>query len=241
MDQNKNNLLIETEEICTRLLDVVRNFPDAIHTSPDRFFEPSNLWKMEVGNTCSQVVEHYRGITKLIELGLCRPAMALSRSVHECYIRFIYLVRHEHELEDWFKWQLSRDFQFDCDRLDYDDGLKWNAKEELLREKRRIEELFGDAPSKGKPKWKTMSEMLKDVVEDDPPGTERRLYRYLISYPSTYVHTRTKLKTRWDVHLRGVGDGAGSPEIAFLPLIAGRSGSAVSPRPFGWSDRPGSC
>ena len=68
MDQNKNSLLIETEEICTRVLDVVRNFPDAIHASPDRFFEPSNLWKMEVGNTCSQVVEHYRGITKLIEL-----------------------------------------------------------------------------------------------------------------------------------------------------------------------------
>ena len=27
------------------------------------------------------------------------------------------------------------------------------------------------------------------------------------------------------MHLPGVGDGAGSPEIAFLPLIAGRSGS----------------
>ena len=37
----------------------------------------------------------------------------------------------------------------------------------------------------------------------------------------------TKPKPRWDVHLERVGNQAEGLAVAFRPLIAGRSGSAV--------------
>ena len=51
----------------------------------------------------------------------------------------------------------------------------------------------------------------------------------------------TKPKPRWDVHLPGVGNRGGSLAGVFRPLIAGPSGSAVSPRLSGWTARPGIC
>ena len=51
----------------------------------------------------------------------------------------------------------------------------------------------------------------------------------------------TKPKPRWDVHLPGMGIPAGSLAGVFRPLIAGPSGSAVSPRLSGWTARPGIC
>ena len=54
------------------------------------------------------------------------------------------------------------------------------------------------------------------------------------------VHT-TKPKPRWDVHLPGAGNRGGSLAGVFRPLIAGPSGSAVSPRLSGWTARPGIC
>ena len=190
MTQNNHSLLAETEEICDRVQEVVRTFPDAINVAPEEFFQPSNLWKIEVDSSCNQVVEHYRSIRKLAELGLYRPAAALSRNIHECCIRFIYLASHEDELEDWFEWQLSQEFHFNCDRLAYDEGLRWDAKEELLQDKRRIQELLGHEPTSKKSEWKSTSDMLRDIVKDESPGTEKKLRRYLIGYPSTYVHFR---------------------------------------------------
>ena len=52
---------------------------------------------------------------------------------------------------------------------------------------------------------------------------------------------RTKPKPRWDVHLPGAGNRGGSLAGVFRPLIAGPSGSAVSPRLSGWTARPGIC
>ena len=51
----------------------------------------------------------------------------------------------------------------------------------------------------------------------------------------------TKPKPRWDVHLPGAGNRGGSLAGVFRPLIAGPSGSAVSPRLSGWTARPGIC
>ena len=51
----------------------------------------------------------------------------------------------------------------------------------------------------------------------------------------------TKPKPRWDVHLPGAGNRGGSRAGVFRPLIAGPSGSAVSPRLSGWTARPGIC
>jgi hypothetical protein len=43
----------------------------------------------------------------------------------------------------------------------------------------------------------------------------------------TFLHWAAKPKPRWDVHLGGIGNGAGSLAAAFQPLIAGRCGSGV--------------
>ena len=51
----------------------------------------------------------------------------------------------------------------------------------------------------------------------------------------------TKPKPRWDVHLPGNGNRVGSLAGVLWPLIAGPSGSAVSPHPSGWPVRLGSC
>ena len=51
----------------------------------------------------------------------------------------------------------------------------------------------------------------------------------------------TKPKPRWDVHLPRAGNRCGSFAGVLRPLIAGPSGSAVSPHPSGWPVRLGSC
>ena len=56
-----------------------------------------------------------------------------------------------------------------------------------------------------------------------------------------YVDAEPKPKPRWDVHLAGAGNRGGSLAGVFRPLIAGPSGSAVSPRLSGWTARPGIC
>ena len=54
-------------------------------------------------------------------------------------------------------------------------------------------------------------------------------------------HRGPKPKPRWDVHLPGAGNRGGSLAGVFRPLIAGPSGSAVSPRLSGWTAQPGIC
>ena len=56
-----------------------------------------------------------------------------------------------------------------------------------------------------------------------------------------YDWWKPKPKPRWDAHLPGVVIPAGCLSGVIRPLIAGLSGSAVSPRLSGWSARPGIC
>ena len=58
---------------------------------------------------------------------------------------------------------------------------------------------------------------------------------------SRATEVASKPKPRWDVHLPGAGNRGGSLAGVFRPLIAGPSGSAVSPRLSGWTARPGIC
>ena len=51
----------------------------------------------------------------------------------------------------------------------------------------------------------------------------------------------TKPKPRWDVHFPGDGNRCGSLAGVLRALIAGPSGSAVSPRLSGWTARQGIC
>ena len=66
------------------------------------------------------------------------------------------------------------------------------------------------------------------------PCNNRQLFRQ-----RPIIHP--KPKPRWEVHLPGAGNRGGSLAGVFRPLIAGPSGSAVSPRLSGWTARPGIC
>ena len=81
------------------------HLPEPVRTSREVFFDIDNLWKIEIRSTCDQAVEFMGGVVLTINDGLNRAAAALSRSIHECCIRFHYLSHHEDELPDWFRWQ----------------------------------------------------------------------------------------------------------------------------------------
>ena len=76
---------------------------------------------------------------------------------------------------------------------------------------------------------------LKDAI-DRPHPTGQPLQKKL-PRPAR-ARFETKPKPRWDVHLPGAGNRGGSLAGVFRPLIAGPSGSAVSPRLSGWTARP---
>ena len=98
-------LVEELAEVVTRVKEVLWDLQGPVRTPPEAFFDIDNLWKIEIPSTCRQSIEYVRGVMLLIDQGLNRPAAALSRSIHVCYIRFEYLSDHEEELPDWFHWR----------------------------------------------------------------------------------------------------------------------------------------
>ena len=178
-------------ELCSRVEEALKNLPGPDRTSREAFFHPYSLWKMELPATCGQVIEYMRSIILLLNQGLNRPAMALSRSIHECYIRFEYLLDREDELRDWFEWQISRDYHSCCDRLSYDTGLPEEDKQGLWTDKKIMEELLGKVPAKRADQWKSTMTMLKVISRNLPAGADLQMRRHLIAYPSDYVHLRT--------------------------------------------------
>ena len=113
-------------------------------------------------------------------------------------------------------------------------------------------------PQNGVTAWHSVQELscgfrVGDTVQDSPHSNTRRTMgsgtvreiRTLASRHQVMVQFRdsgeTKPKPRWDVHLPGAGNRGRSLEGVFRPLIAGPSGSAVSPRLSGWTARPGIC
>ena len=175
-------------ELCARVEEALKDVPFPLPVSVDELVSTEYLWRQEVYWTCGLVIEYWRGIQLLLKEGLYRPATALSRSMHECKIRFDYLVDNEDELRDWFEWQWSRDYHRFNDELRYDHMLSSESARRLRQDLDAIESLLGKVPSRRKHPWKSPREMLEHRYRTAELGEVRRDYRWFVADLSQYVH-----------------------------------------------------
>ena len=175
-------------ELCAWVDQALKDLPNPEPTSREELLSHDYLWRLEIYLTCGQLVEYFRSIKLLISEGLYRPAAALSRSVHECTVRFDYLANNENELRDWIEWQWSRDYHQYHDELRYGDVLGAERAWVLQERMKSIVFLMGEAPPKRNHPWKRLSDMLKYSYRDSESGHDRRHYRWFIANLSQYVH-----------------------------------------------------
>lgn len=178
------------DQLSLRVREALREIPDYVRQPKDEYFAIDNLWKIEITSTCKQAVEYLRAVILLTDEGLDRPAAALSRSLHELFIRFRYLSEYENELPDWFFWQISRDYYATVDTLNHtvvQDERDEKARHGLQRELRDIKYFLGEVPKERNFPWKSARNMLRELTvgsEWDPES----LHRQLIGNPSDWVH-----------------------------------------------------
>ena len=153
-----------------------------------RFFELDNLWRIEIWGTCQPVIEHCLSILSLNEQGLARPAAALSRGVHEAQIRFEFLADNEHELRSWMEWLISQEYHRCREHLQFDSGVHPDFDRDAEDLMVYMESLLGGPPKKTFFPWKSAGVMLENIAGDLPNGFHKRMRRWLIEYPSEYVH-----------------------------------------------------
>ena len=211
----EDNFSDRIDDLCVRVKKAMWEVPDPVRTSRKEFFAIDNLWMIEIQSTCRQSVEFFRSVGLLIDEGLNNPAAALSRSIHECWIRFHYLAENEDELSAWFEWQMSHDHYATLDSLCNYIG-QGSADEEdfrrLQQELKDVKDFLGEAPSKPKFQWKSPRSMLQAVTSSLGPEAYRPLYRQLIADPSEYVHIHVNGHTSWSHVLQ-------LSEISFVPII----------------------
>ena len=179
------------EELCDRVRRAMWDIPDPVRAPREAFFGIGNLWRIKIPSTCRQAVEYLRGVRLLVDHGLDRPAMAISRSIHECCIRFHYLAFNEAKLPDWFRWQMAHDYHATRETLARYDALG-DADEKILEhwrlEIRDIEDFLGEEPDKPEPFWKGTRTMLRDLTSSWDQEAQEALHRQLVADPSDYVH-----------------------------------------------------
>ena len=156
--------------------------------SPAEFWDPVNLWEWEISNTFGQIFGCYRAILLIAENGITRPAAALSRSIHEAYIRFVYLTRNEWELKDWFEYNLSVQHHHAQDTLKYDPIPNDDHEEEYRTVIDNVELLMGMQPKRRAFPWRPIGHLLNDVTSGLPAGSAGRVRRLLVHNPSESVH-----------------------------------------------------
>ena len=156
--------------------------------SPAEFWDPANLWEWEISNTFGQILGCYRAILLIAENGITRPAAALSRSIHEAYIRFVYLTRNEWELKDWFDYNLSVQYHHAQDTLTYDPVPNEDHEEEYRTVIDNVELLMECQPKRRTFPWRPMRLLLNDVTSGSPAGSARQVRRLLLHNPSESVH-----------------------------------------------------
>ena len=184
----EDHLSEEVAAVVTRVKDVLWDLPGPVHSPPREFFAVANLWKIEIPSTCRQSIEYVRGVMVLVDGGLDRPAAALSRSIHECYIRFEYLSAHEDQLVDWFRWKKKHEYHAARDTLRNFSDLSEESRQRLQQSIQDIKAILGETPGKRKYQWMPMTSMLRDVAGGFAPGDYGPMYRLLIADPSEYVH-----------------------------------------------------
>ena len=176
------------------------DLPEPVRTSREAFFEVDNLWRIEIRSTCDQAVEFMGGVILTINDGLIRPASALSRSIHECSVRFHYLSDHEDELPDWFMWQMGHDYHATVDAL-----RKFEAAgvaddqtlQRLRKANQEVKEFLGEEPPKRSHPWKAPVLMLQDITASLGPYAYGPMHRELIADPSEYVHIHVTGQPNW--------------------------------------------
>lgn len=180
----------QIDQLCLRVREALREIPDYVRQPKDEYFAVDNLWKIEIPSTCKQAVEYLSAIILLTDDGLDRPAAALSRSLHELFIRIRYLSEYEKELPDWFSWQISHDYHATVDTLKHNvvrNDRDEQARHDLLRELRDIEHFLGKAPKERSFPWKSARHMLRQLTVGSGWDSES-LHRQLIGNPSDWVH-----------------------------------------------------
>ena len=188
------------DELCQRVRDAMWDLPEPVRSTRDKFFVIDNLWKIEIRSTCDQAVEYVQGVWLLVDQGLNRPAAGLSRSIHECGIRFHYLAENEDELPDWFLWQMSHDYHATLETISQCDALGAEHAERsrgLRKEIREVADFLGREPDKPDPFWKTAQAMLRDLTSDLGPEVAGPIYFQLMSEPSDYVHIHVTGQPNW--------------------------------------------
>ena len=130
----EDHLPDRVDELCRRVREAMWDLPEPMRATRDEFFAIGNLWRIEIHSTCDQAVEYVRGVWLLTDEGLNRPAAALSRSIHECGIRFHYLAENEDELPDWFLWQMSHDYHATLETIRQYDALETGPESPGWRE-----------------------------------------------------------------------------------------------------------
>ena len=191
------------------------NLPEPVRMSREAFFDIDNLWKIEIRSTCDQAVEFMGGVVLTINDGLNRPAAALSRSIHECWIRFHYLSDHEDELPDWFRWQMSHDYHATLDTLrkyEAADAADDQTLQRLRENNRAVKDFLGEEPPKRPHPWKAPILMLQAITSSLGPDAYGPMHRQLIADPSDYVHIHATGQPDWMRTLK-------LAEISFAAII----------------------
>ena len=173
----------EILDLCAAAEHILYQIPLRAAPSPEEYFAMGNLWSLEIESTCSQIIQHYRGVWALVDQGLTRPAATLARSIHEAGFRFKYLAENEHELKDWAEWQITQDYQFAKDVLQHDVARYDNeTRRSLERAMEQWEHLLGGSPTRRPRPWKSTSEIFRNVENDVPNGRGKALRRHNIGF-----------------------------------------------------------
>lgn len=177
------------EEIC-QLTDEILAELKSPSLAPVDFFKMEHMWSLEIRGTLRGMVDHWRAIVLSVQQDLGRPAMALSRSVHEACVRFDYITDHPYELRSWIEWGLASEYHTYRDRLRYDArddpdrqaGAQWHMD--------HIEPLIGKSPKRPPFPWRPLRHMTEVIAGHHPDNFHRRMHRILQQEPSAYVHIR---------------------------------------------------
>ena len=184
------NYVDGTAKVCARVNEVLKALPTPTGASREEIFEQRNLWSMEIQSTCYQVIEYYKSVLILVGQELYRPAVSLSRSIHEACFRLEYLSRNESELRDWMEWQMTSDYHFIKDFLQYETTVTDSSKRNFEAQMKALIAAMCGPPKKRRFPWRSTGHILSDISSDMPDGYDKRLRRLLYEYPSRFVHIR---------------------------------------------------